>query len=234
MQYSELKTAIQDYMETSETEFVAHIDDFIKASEDTIFAAIEGPLYWKASETTTMVSGQFSYTLPDGVMDVLSIRLCEDIPGNMTTGGPFRYLDRRDLDYIFEAYPGTTGAVTTGIPKCYAVESTGVNAAEVNMNIRVGPVPGAAYKTSVEYYGKATTDSITDGGDTKKTWLSVSYPTLLLYGSLIDACLFQRSDQSVQAEVKGVFDQGMSLLKNFTEGRQATDTFAANDEGINR
>ena len=36
-----LKTAIQDYTENTETSFVTNLDNFIKATEDKIFRAVD-------------------------------------------------------------------------------------------------------------------------------------------------------------------------------------------------
>jgi hypothetical protein len=226
MNYSELKTNIQNYIETSEASFVSSLDTFIKSSEDTIFAAIEGPMFWKASTATDMVDGTFEYTLVDGSTDVLGIRLDETVPGDMSTGGPFRYLLRKDVDFLFEAYPGSVSGLTKGIPKYYAVTSAQNNAGEPTLTIRIGPTSDAAYKTEVEYYGKAVADSITDGGDSKATWLSVTYPSVLLYGALVDAYIFQKGEADVIAYYKEAFDTGISLIKNMSEKRQTTDTYS--------
>jgi len=224
MNYSELSLAIQRYIETTEAKFVDEINTFIRGSEDTIFAAIGGPMFWKASSPLTMSSDTFEYTLVDGTIDILGIRLDESTPGNMTTGGPYRYLLRKDVDFLFEAYPG--GISSAGIPKYYAVTSAQANSGNPTLTMRVGPVSDDSYMAEVEYYGKSTSDSITDGGDSKETWLSVTYPSVLLYGALIDAYIFQKGEADVIQYYKDAFDQGMSLIKNLGEERQASDTYS--------
>ena len=39
--FATLKTAIQDYSENTETTFVAHLSDFIKATEERILKTID-------------------------------------------------------------------------------------------------------------------------------------------------------------------------------------------------
>ena len=39
--YSSLKTAIQDYSESTESSFVTHLDDFIKTTEERILKSVQ-------------------------------------------------------------------------------------------------------------------------------------------------------------------------------------------------
>ena len=39
--FAQLKTAIQDYTDNSETTFVNHLSDFIKAAEERIFKNVD-------------------------------------------------------------------------------------------------------------------------------------------------------------------------------------------------
>ena len=45
--YSELKTAIQDYTENSETSFVTHLNDFIKLTEERILKNVQLDIFKK-------------------------------------------------------------------------------------------------------------------------------------------------------------------------------------------
>ena len=47
MDFAQLKTAIQDYCQSSETSFVANLNNFIIAAEDRIFAVIDMPSAWE-------------------------------------------------------------------------------------------------------------------------------------------------------------------------------------------
>ena len=58
MNYGELKTAIQDYCQNSETSFVTHIPDFVRAAEDKVFMAVEMPDFWKVDQSENCVIGQ--------------------------------------------------------------------------------------------------------------------------------------------------------------------------------
>ena len=45
--FAQLKTAIQDYTDNSETSFVNHLSDFIKAAEERIFKNVDLEIFRK-------------------------------------------------------------------------------------------------------------------------------------------------------------------------------------------
>ena len=69
MNYGELKTAIQDYCQSSETTFVNNLNNFIIASEDRVFAAIDMPSRWEDDDNVTLVAGTAEYVLGDSGTD---------------------------------------------------------------------------------------------------------------------------------------------------------------------
>ncbi len=235
MNYTELSTAIQDYCVNSETAFLAHLNEFIITTEDKIFSAVNGPLFWKASTSVSTVDGTNEYTLASGTIDVLGIRICETASGSISTGGPFRYLLRKEIDFLFEAFPGTqAGGLEKGIPKYYSVTSAAASASDPTLNIRMGPTPDDIYNTEIEYYGKSQSDSITIGSTpalplTTETWISVAFPDVLLWGSIVQGYAFMKGDADIMSMYESKFNEGLLLLKNTSESRQDTDTYS--DQG---
>tara|TARA_R110000787_G_scaffold15840_1_gene48845 strand:- start:746 stop:1471 length:726 start_codon:yes stop_codon:yes gene_type:complete len=232
MNYTALSTAIQDYCQNSETAFVANIDNFILAAEDKVFLSVQMPGFWNSDITQVTASGTSSYALEAGVIDVLSARVGESVVSGAEAvdSGPVRYLLRKEYDFLLEAYPGTSGASSTGIPKYYAVSSASVSAASPTltnptMSIRLGPIPDAIYPLTVDYYGKTAADSITVGGTTV-TWLSVTAPEVLLYGALVQAYTFMKGEPDVIQMYDKQFMEGLALLKNLGEGRQTSDVYS--------
>ncbi|MBF86093.1 MAG: hypothetical protein CL489_16695 [Acidobacteria bacterium] len=225
MNYLELSTAIQDYCQNSELTFVDHINDFIIAAEDKVFMSIQMPAFW-GSEDKATVEDKFEYTLQAGVIDVTSVRVnqTEDSTGNVING-PVFYLYRKDYDFLLEAYPGTTGAASTGIPKYYAVSSAAASEANPTLTIRLGPIPDAIYAMTVDYYGKTAAQSITGGDSTAETWLSVTAPDVLLYGSLVQAYTYMKGEQDIIQLYDKQFLEGLGLLKNMGEARQPSDLY---------
>ena len=240
MDYTELETAIQDYCQNSETSFVSHINEFIISAEDKAFFVMDGAQYFKTSTSAPTVSGQHYYEsvdgMPSGLLDITGIRLCETPSGNIETGGPMRYLQVRDYDFLWEAYPGTVAGPETGIPKYYAVKQTTQTIGLPYMSIFLFPQPDDVYNTEIEYMGKAVTDSITytntpGGGATTETWLSVVLPDVLLYGALVQAYTYMKGEADIMAGYEKQFMESLLMLQNMTEKRQDTDKFKANTEG---
>ena len=57
--FAQLKTAIQDYTDNSETTFVNHLSDFIKASEERIFKNVDLELFRKNASSTLSSADKF-------------------------------------------------------------------------------------------------------------------------------------------------------------------------------
>lgn len=234
MNYTELETAIQDYCQNGETTFVAHINEFIKAAEDRVFTAMGGPHLYKSSAAVQTAASTRDYTLVEGTIDVLGIRLCETAGGTIVDTGPVRYLLRKDRDFMFEAYPGTAAGDEEGIPRFYSVDGASVSNSNPTLSVKFFPTPDALYEFEVEYYGKSTTDSITSGNTpggagTTETWLSVTAPDTLVYGSLVQAYIFMKGEADVQANYEKKFEEGLLFIKNLVDSKQNTDTYS--DQG---
>ena len=228
MDYTALVTAIQDYAQNDETTFVSHLNDFIITAEDRIFTRVQMPAFFKSTSGTNTVDGTSEYSV-DGMLDVFSIRVSE------TAGdadGPYRYLLKKDYDFLLEAYPGASTGVDKGIPEYYAVSSAGVasGSADPKMTVRFGPIPGAAYPYVIDYYGKMIADSITSGVEsggtsTNKTWLSVTAPETLLYGALVEAYTYMKGSPDLVTNYEKHFNESVDSLKALVEGRTLIDAY---------
>lgn len=240
MNYSELSTAIQDYCENAEVSFLKQINNFIVFTEDKIFSSVTSPIYWKTSSSISFNNSTDTYETPAGVLDILHISISET-PGD--ADGPMRYLLRKDYSFLYEAFPGSAAGRDGGIPKYYAVSSAQKNTSDPSnpsMNIKIAPRPtsGNVYSAFIDYYGKSTTDSITNGvtidsstgaasGSTSNTtWISIAFPEVLLYGCLVHAYTYMKGEPSLLADYNDKFNQGLMLMKNLSESRENTDTFS--------
>ena len=235
MNYGELKTAIQDYCQSSETTFVNNLNNFIIAAEDRVFAAIDMPSRWEDDDNVTLVAGTAEYVLGDagtdpGIIDVLSIRVAESASATPQAEGveygPVRYLLQKDYDFLLEAYPGTSTEKDQGIPSYYAISQSGTYSGNAPLTIRLGPIPDAVYPTTVTYYGKTSAQSITgQGSDSGTTWLSTTFPDVLLYGSLVQAYTYLKGEPDMIQLYEKQFMDGLTLLKNVVEKRMDNDAY---------
>jgi len=177
------------------------------------YFTIAGPTVSSVQTTGGGDNGKFRRKNAAGVVDEL---------------GPVSYLLRKDYDFLLEAYPGSSGAMTTGTPLYYSISSSGVDAtstSDPNMTIRVGPIPDTSLPLVVTYYGKTTSDSITGGTTTTTTWLSTTFPDVLLNGSLVHAYLFMKSDPEVVQIYERQYSEGILLLKNIADTRQQSGDY---------
>jgi len=60
---AQLKTAIQDYTDNSETTFVTHLPDFIKAAEEKILKSVDLD-YFRKNVTSAFTSSDQFLTIP--------------------------------------------------------------------------------------------------------------------------------------------------------------------------
>tara|TARA_R110002167_G_scaffold234638_2_gene439916 strand:+ start:1371 stop:2117 length:747 start_codon:yes stop_codon:yes gene_type:complete len=230
--YAEMTTAIQAYTQNSESSFVDNIPNFIIATEDKIFGAIDMPSKWKGQASEMTVVGGSEYELAPGVIDILSVRITENVvtaqvePG--VEFGPVRYLLQKDYDFLLEAYPGTSTAKTLGVPKYYAISdakiATGSSPAEPTLDIRLGPIPALAdHQMTITYYGKTSADSLVTS--TGGTWLSSTFPDVLLYGSLVQAYTYMKGSPDILQIYDKQFMEGVALLSNITQNRLNQDDY---------
>lgn len=233
--YSEMSTAIQQYCQNSETSFVSNIPNFIISAEDKIFAAVDLPSKWKSEDSLMTVQDQSEYQLANGVIDVLSVRITESVmlspQASGVEYGPVRYLLQKDYDFMLEAYPGSSTAITSGVPKYYAISDAKVNSSEPTLDIRLGPIPSAAnHQMTITYYGKTSSDSLTTSpSSTDGTWLSVMFPDVLLYGSLVQGYTYMKGSPDIIQFYEKQFLDGLSLLKNLSENRLNQDDYRPRD-----
>ena len=103
-----LKTAIQDYVDNSETTFVNNLDNFIKGAENKIFETVDLEIFRKNVTSTLTSSDQF-LTVPSDYLAAFSLQI--------TTSGSESFLLPKDVNFLREYTPAAT---TTGLPKYYA------------------------------------------------------------------------------------------------------------------
>ena len=200
---AQLKTAIQDYTDNSESTFVTHLPDFIKAAEEKIFKSIDLDLFKK--NVTSAVSSSDQYlTVPTDYLASFSLQI--------TTAGSEGFLLQKDTNFIREYTPN---ASTTGLPKYYARFD--------NDNFILAPTPNSNYTIELHYYYSPA--SLTAGADSGTTWVSTNAPFTLLYGSLIESYTFMKGEPDVVKNYTDLYLQYLERLKDFGEARANTDGY---------
>ena len=158
--YAQLKTAIQDYTENTETSFVTNLPTFIRAAEDRIFKLVDLEVFRK-NATSAVTQNDPYLSLPTDFLASFSL--------SITNGSSKEFLLQKDVNYIQEYNPNPA---TTGTPKYYAMF-------DVN-NLILAPTPDSNYACEFHYYYRPA--SLTAGADSGTT-LPNTPNTCLLYTS---------------------------------------------------
>ncbi len=201
--YATLKTAIQDYMESTESSLVSNLDNFIETAEERIFKNVQ------LDDFRKNVVGDMTTSSPylGSPSDFLAPFSLAVIDGS----GNYSYLLLKQVSFIRDFSPNPT---TTGLPKYYAEfdEDTFI----------IAPSPDSDYSTELHYYYRP--NSLTSAGDSGTTWLSENAPNAMLYGSLVEASTYLKSYESIPV-YESKFQEALLGLKNLGEAKSTRDQY---------
>jgi hypothetical protein len=207
--YAELKTAIQDYTENTETTFVNNLDIFIKNTEERILKIAQLEVFRK-NQSGVLTSYAADPTnakylaLPSDYLAPYSL--------SFTNGNNKEFVLFKDVNFVQSFNPNNS---TTGAPRYYAQFDID--------NFILGPTPDAAYAVELHYFYRPA--SLTSVGDNNTTWLSTNASVALLYGSLIEAYTFMKGEADLVQNYTQRFTEAMSRVKNFGESQEVTDAY---------
>jgi hypothetical protein len=201
--YDELKTAIQDYTENTETTFVNNLNIFIKNAEERILKIAQLDVFRK-NQSGTMTTGNKYLALPADYLAPFSL--------SFTNGSNKEFLLFKDVNFIQSFNPNSA---TTGAPRYYAQFDID--------NLILGPVPDSDYAVELHYFYRPA--SLTAGAGSGTTWLSTNASVALLYGSLIEAYTFMKGEGDLIQNYTQRFTEALSRVKNFGESQEVTDAY---------
>ena len=200
--FATLKTAIQDYLEVSESTFTTQLPTFIQQSEDRIFSFVQLPEQRKNVQGTLTTGNRFLATPTD---------FCAPMSLALISSSTYDYLDFKHPSFIKEYSSGTTRST----PKYYSLFDDAA--------FEVSPIPDADYTVELHYLHKPV--SLTAGSDSGTTFLSTDYSDALLYGSLVEGAIFLKEPADVIAQLEGRFKEAIARMKNTSEGRGTRDEY---------
>lgn len=201
--FAELKTAIQDYSENSETTFVNNLSLFIENAEQRIFESVQLEFFRKNVTANLTASNQY-LAMPDDYLASYSL--------SVTSSGAKSFLLMKDVNFIEDYNPNSS---TTGLPKYYA--------AFTSDNFILAPTPDSGYQVELHYFYRPT--SLTAGADSGTTWLSTNAPFAMLYGALIEAYTFMKGEADIIQNYDQKFMQAIARLKDLGEAKQTGDAY---------
>jgi hypothetical protein len=197
-----LKTAVQDYLQVSETTFTTQLPRFIQESEDRIFSLVQLPDQRKNVQGN-LTSGNRFLATPTDFYAPMSLAII--------SSSTYDYLDFKHPSFIKEFSSGTTQST----PKYYSLFD--------ETSFEVSPIPDSNYTVELHYLNKP--GSLTSGSDSGTTTLSSDYPDALLYGALVEGAVFLKEPPEVVALFEGRFKEAIARMKNISEGRGTRDEY---------
>ena len=204
--YTQLKTAIQDFCENTETSFVTNLPLFIRAAEERILKSVQLSFFRKNVTANFSASDQF-LAIPSDFLAPFSLSFTDSSSNK-------NFLDFKDVNFLQEFTPN---AATTGTPRYYAVFDVS--------NFIIAPTPASALAVELHYYYRP--GSLTTGGDSGTTWLSENAELALLYGSLYEAYTFMKGEADVLQNYNARLVEAISTLKMLGEAKEVTHEYRA-------
>ena len=199
MNYTELKTNIEDICENSFTD--DQLAMFTQQAEQKIYNTVQIPALRK-NVTGTMSTNIKYLSTPSDFLWSYSLAVVDG-------SGNYHFLLNKDVNFMREAYPNATA---TGLPKHYAYFD--------DDTFIVGPTPDAGY-TSELHYGYYPQSIVTAG----TTWLGKEFDSALLNGALIEAIRFMKGEPDIVATYEKMYLQSITLLKALGDGKLREDAY---------
>jgi hypothetical protein len=197
--YTELKTNIQDICENSFTD--EQLAMFTEQAEQKIYNTVQIPELRK-NQTGNVTSGNQYLTYPTDLLYVYSLAVVDG-------DGNYSYLLDKDTNFIREAYPNPTA---TGLPQHYGLFDGSA--------FIIGPTPDSNYTMEL-HYGYYP-ESIVIAGT---TWLGDEFDSALLNGALVEAIRFLKGEPDMVTLYDNMYAQAIALLKNLGDGKMRQDAY---------
>jgi hypothetical protein len=220
MNYTQLVAAIEAYSENYDSAvggFVENIPVFVKQAEQRIYNTVQIPSLRK-NVTGTLTSGNKYLSAPNDYLSTYSLAIISPSDGSYT------YLLNKDVNFIRESYPTPTD---TGVPYYYALFGPQYTY-PTELSFILGPTPDSGYTVELHYFYYP--ESIVTAGT---TWLGDNFDTVLLYGSLLEADTYMKSDNDVITYHKDRYTEALALLKRLGDGLERGDAYRDGQTKLN-
>jgi hypothetical protein len=218
MTYTELVAAIQSYTENqfpattladgSTVSSTTQINTLIEQAEQRIYNSVQFPSIRKNVTGSTTANNKY-LACPSDFLATYSIAVID-------ATGAYEFLLNKDVNFIRQAYPQPTD---TAIPKYYALFGSQSNDPN-ELTFILGPTPDATYSVELHYYYYP--ESITTAGT---TWLGDNFDSVLLYGSLVEAMTYMKSEADMVTLYNTKYNEALALAKRLGDGMERQDAY---------
>jgi len=200
--YAQLYQSVMEYCESTEITFVSQIPNFVQLAEERIYNSVQIPAI-RQNKVGQLTLGNKYLTLPDDWLATFSFAVIN--PASLVQS----FLLNKDVNFIRESFPNPAA---TGTPTHYA---------QFDANTLIlGPTPDANYTCELHYYHYPQTIVTAS-----TTWLGDNFETVLLYGTLREAYLFQKGEADITAEYEKKYQESLMMLKRLGDGLDRRDAY---------
>jgi len=201
MNYTQLVTAIEEYTETTESVFVSQIPTFVQLAEERVYNAVQIPAI-RRNVVGAFTANDKYLSLPTDYLATFSLAVTD-------TSGDQQFLIDKDVNFIRQAYPNATD---TGLPKYFGQFAP--------YTFIIGPTPDQNYVVELHqyYYPESIVTAST-------SWLGNNFESVLLYGALREAVIFQKGEQDMVAYYEQKYQESLALLKDLGDGKDRRSAY---------
>ena len=200
--YTTLKTAIQDYVQSTESTFVSQLPRFILNAEERIFKECQLDVFRKSSQGTAS-NGNAYLQKPADFLSQNSL--------SVINGSSKEFLLYKQATMLQDYTPDPA---TTGTPLYYADWD--------EVTFLLAPTPDSSYTMELHYFYRP--QSITESSS-GTSWLGTNAELALLYGSLVEAYTFLKGEADILGLYNQRFQESLQWMKNLGEGLQTIDQY---------
>lgn len=209
MNYTQLTSAIKGFAENDFPATVGafssaeQIARFVQLAEQSVFNTVQLPAF-RRNVTGNMTSNNRFLQTPTDWLATFSLAVIN--AANETS-----YLLNKDVNFIRESFPDTDAAFN-GQPQYYAIFD--------DNTFILGPTPDANYNSELHYFYYP--ESIVTAGT---SWLGTNFDSVLLYGALLEAANFMKSDADAVNLYKERYGRAMAELKQLGDAKDRQDAY---------
>jgi len=211
MTYTELVAQIQSYTENEYS--TVDVNTFITQAENRIFNGVNIPDL-RRNDTGTITAANKYLNVPTDWLATYSLAVIDNATNEYT------FLINKDVNFIRESFPDTDTPFF-GKPEYYAVFD--------DTTFILGPTPDIGYGAELHYFFYP--ESITTAAS-GTSWLGDNYSSVLLYGSLLEAATYLKSNADTITNYTNRYQEAMNGLMGLGEGKNTRDAYRSGQARI--
>ena len=192
MNYTELLSNIQNFLEDDSTELSNSIPTIITQAENLIFQRLPNLPCFRKVTTGTLSVGTFEYT-------VATARMIRQV--SVTSSSNVSFLNHKIDSYLRDFHPNSS---TTGTPIMYSTKNSGTG----GIVITLAPTPSATLAYQVDFIAPETGLSSTNAN----SWVGTFAENVLLSAALYESSAFLKAGETLKL-YKDQFDEAIALFQ---------------------